>query len=336
MFTSDPEVSVIVSFYNIEECVDRCVGSLLKQSYKSVELILVDDGSTDNTSKRLDSYTKLQQVRVFHKPNGGLSDARNYGVQRARGRYIVFVDGDDVVAPHYIEALSEAVANESNVLAIGQFRPISDKTTDEAWWDESPAGIISIDDTKAALEKLLYEKITASALAKMGPRDLYLKHPFPVGVFYEEICTAAEHISAVDKVVLLNERIYGYVMRPGSITHRKVASLQQALDLYNAVNTLEGVCRRYLPDDTNAFCFHRVLQASRLLRLLRVVKKSPESEMLQQRALNEVRRNVKRVVADQKVGNAYKVRFEILSVCPEAYHILYSIYEYAKVKMGTR
>ena len=98
----DPLVSIIVPVYNVKPYLNRCVDSLLGQSYQNMELLLVDDGSTDGSEALCDEYAAQDaRVRVLHKKNGGLSDARNAGVDAAKGEYLSFVDGDDWVSPYY-------------------------------------------------------------------------------------------------------------------------------------------------------------------------------------------------------------------------------------------
>ena len=106
----DPLVSIIVPVYNVKPYLNRCVNSLLGQSYQNMELLLVDDGSTDGSETLCDEYAAQDaRVRVLHKKNGGLSDARNAGVDAAKGEYLSFVDGDDWVSPYYIENLYRAL-----------------------------------------------------------------------------------------------------------------------------------------------------------------------------------------------------------------------------------
>ena len=106
----DPLVSIIVPVYNVKPYLNRCVDSLLGQSYQNMELLLVDDGSTDGSEALCDEYAAQDvRVRVLHKKNGGLSDARNAGVDAAKGEYLSFVDGDDWVSPYYIENLYRAL-----------------------------------------------------------------------------------------------------------------------------------------------------------------------------------------------------------------------------------
>ncbi|GET19260.1 glycosyltransferase family 2 protein [Ligilactobacillus agilis] len=95
-------VSIIVPIYNVEKYLRKCVDSLLKQSYSNIEILLIDDGSTDNSGRISDEYSNYNNVRVYHKENGGLSDARNFGIEHSKGEFLAFVDSDDYVTEDYI------------------------------------------------------------------------------------------------------------------------------------------------------------------------------------------------------------------------------------------
>lgn len=121
MKKENPKVTVIVPIYNVELYIHKCVDSVLAQTYCNLEVILVDDGSPDNCSAICDEYQeKDSRVRVIHKPNGGLSDARNAGLDVATGDYVTFIDGDDYYAPNTIEKLIEAAADgDSDIVCMG-------------------------------------------------------------------------------------------------------------------------------------------------------------------------------------------------------------------------
>ena len=107
-------ISVVVPVYNVEQYLEKCVNSIINQTYKNLEIILVDDGATDKSGKLCDELAKLDnRIMVYHKKNGGLSDARNYGVERATGDYIGFVDGDDYIDAEMYEKLYEAIKKEN-------------------------------------------------------------------------------------------------------------------------------------------------------------------------------------------------------------------------------
>ena len=107
-------ISVVVPVYNVEQYLEKCVNSIINQTYKNLEIILVDDGATDKSGKLCDELAKLDnRIMVYHKKNGGLSDARNYGVERATGDYIGFVDSDDYIDAEMYEKLYEALKKEN-------------------------------------------------------------------------------------------------------------------------------------------------------------------------------------------------------------------------------
>ena len=110
-------ISIIVPVYKVEKYLEKCVKSILKQTYTNLEIILVDDGSPDNSGKMCDELAKVDdRIKVYHKKNGGLSDARNYGVERANGEYIGFVDSDDYIHECMYEKLYEAIKKSGTLI----------------------------------------------------------------------------------------------------------------------------------------------------------------------------------------------------------------------------
>ena len=114
-------ISIVVPIYNVENYLEECIDSLISQTYSNLEILLIDDGSTDNSGKIADDYMKKdERIKVFHKKNGGLSDARNYGIIRAKGKYICFVDSDDYVSEDYVEfMMNNLIQNETKISACG-------------------------------------------------------------------------------------------------------------------------------------------------------------------------------------------------------------------------
>ena len=121
-------VSIIVPVYNVEKFLSQCIESLIGQSYKNLEILLIDDGSTDNSSNICREYEIVDnRIKVFHKNNGGLSDARNYGLKHARGEYISFVDSDDLVHPDFIYQLISSIGeSELSVCDFASFKEVDD------------------------------------------------------------------------------------------------------------------------------------------------------------------------------------------------------------------
>ena len=112
-------ISIIVPVYNVEKYIHECVDSIINQTYKNIEIILVDDGSPDNCGKICDEYAKKDnRIKVIHKPNGGLSDARNHGIDVANGEWLMFIDSDDWIEPNMAEKLLHSALNNKADLAI--------------------------------------------------------------------------------------------------------------------------------------------------------------------------------------------------------------------------
>ena len=115
-------VSIIIPVYNVEKYLAECIESVLKQTYQNIEILLIDDGSPDNSGKICDEYEeKDSRVRVIHKENGGVSSARNVGLEQANGEYITFIDSDDFVSESYIEELYIALENGNSDLAFCKY-----------------------------------------------------------------------------------------------------------------------------------------------------------------------------------------------------------------------
>lgn len=329
-----PLISVIVAFYNVDSCVDYCVHSLIAQTYQNYELILVDDGSTDSTGKKLDAYASNPKVRVVHKTNGGLSEARNYGVGIAKGDYISFVDGDDLVSPRYLETLSKGLRYGKNVLvsALPKIIPIKCAAS-FSWEDSFGSDTYHLLTNREALEKVLYEKIKTSAWGKLAPKSLYEAHRFPEGKYYEEIATIGAFVTTVDGVVQTDAEIYGYVMRPNSIVHRKSATMTQVYDYFDAVSEL--VSRAVESGaDRDPIAYHKCLQFSRIHTLLGVVEDSPEALRARSYALSGIKESITNVLHDPRVSFPSKARFSLLSNAPRLYDTAFSLFE--RIKKGIK
>ena len=125
---TEPLISVIVPIYNVEQYLENCINSILNQTYRNLEVILVDDGSPDNCGKICDRYSdKDPRIKVIHKLNGGLSDARNKGIDTAEGEYLTFVDSDDTILPEMIDKLYQRIVIDQSDLAFCGYQQVNQK-----------------------------------------------------------------------------------------------------------------------------------------------------------------------------------------------------------------
>ena len=208
-----PNISVIVPIYNVEPYLRRCVDSLLVQSYMDFELILVDDGSPDNCGAICDEYAAVDsRVRVIHKPNGGLSDARNAGLEIAQGEYIAFVDSDDWVAKHYLERLMSALTDtDADICECDVF-----KTSGEEASSEQGAPVVY--ETAEALVQLIHDGVFHQHVwNKLYYRDVIADILFAKGKTNEDEFWTYQVFGNANKVAKISDVLYFYFQRPGSI-----------------------------------------------------------------------------------------------------------------------
>ena len=224
-----PLISIIVPVYNVQDYVLKCLNSLVEQSYDSIEIIVVDDGSTDESGDICDDVAKKnKKIKVFHKNNGGLSSARNYGIKKAKGEYICFVDSDDYVKKDFVKKLVEAaLENEEADIAVCGYN-----------FEIPKAEVLT---GKEATIRLLVEQNNMEIIAwnKIYKRNIFDGISYPEGMNYEDNLTTYKLLSKANKVVYIPESLYVYVERSGSITkdekkeeklkHREMAAKEAVL-----------------------------------------------------------------------------------------------------------
>lgn len=216
----DKLVSVIIPVYKVEKYLNKCVDSVLSQTYKNLEIFLVDDGSPDNCPQMCDEYAKKDnRIKVIHKPNGGLSSARNAALDVCKGDYIAFVDSDDWIEPTYIEELYSAITKYDADISIcginyytSELELIKNITYEYVDKDIYIENILDLFFSKNSLSH--------HAWAKLYKRDIFDGLRYPVGVNYEDTYVITDVIGNVKKgVSIVKKPLYNYLRyREGSIT----------------------------------------------------------------------------------------------------------------------
>lgn len=211
-------MSVIVPVYKVEPYLDKCIGSIVNQTYQNLEIILVDDGSPDRCPQICDQWAaRDSRIKVIHKENGGLSDARNAGLDICTGAYVVFVDSDDYVDREYVSYLYELVTKNRADLAICAFRYEKDNG---AQIDSvvSDGEIYVMDQCRALKEMCDSRLFSNSACAKIYPRTFFDSIRFPVGHIYEDLAVAYKLFLKAQTVVFGQRALYHYIRNEASIT----------------------------------------------------------------------------------------------------------------------
>lgn len=209
--------SIVVPVYNIEKYIEKCIKSLIAQTYENMEILLVDDGSLDNCGKICDSYAKKDsRIRVIHKENGGLSEARNQGAFEAKGEYLFFIDGDDSVSPKLVEETILCAEKQNADMVIFDFESVEEETgrRDLYHFALPKERTVNVYDMPELILK------TPAAWCRMYRKSFWdrSKIRYPKGLHYEDLATTP-------KLTLMAERIgytggaplYYYMLRQGSI-----------------------------------------------------------------------------------------------------------------------
>ena len=225
-----PLITVIIPVYNTARTLPRCLDSVRANTYKNLEIILVDDGSTDKSGELCDQLAKNDsRIKVLHQKNAGLSAARNHSLRLMQGQYVTFVDSDDAISPNLIEYLYSALTKTHTKMSISSFsrvfpdgrresflpRHLQSSTLDST----TPSPLVF--DTATCLIAMLCENgFTMSAWAKLYDRSLFKRLQFPEGKLYEDVGTTYRLVLQCPNIAFVPLELYDYYQTPDSIIHR--------------------------------------------------------------------------------------------------------------------
>ena len=326
---ADCQVSVVIPFFNLERTVIRCLDSVLSQTFKSYEVICVDDGSIDSTGSILDNYAEShERVRVFHEPNGGVSEARNIGVRLSRGEYITFVDGDDIVSPYYLEVLVNAMAEEpEGTLAFGGMCTISEAAAAGGIEWAKPSSDFNDLSKDEMVEGILAKKIATTCCCKLATRAFYLKHPFNAVDRYDEALIAPV-VEAANRFREVPSAIYGYVMRRTSMIRTK-ASNEQAIEYACAIiNGRDQLLRlSSSPAVREVRKYWDALYAARFhATVCGIEQPLPEVLEIDSAMRKESRKNAAAITLNSAYGKANRVRILLYLFSPAVHDFVMRVY----------
>ena len=235
--SAKPQLSIIVPVYKVEPYLQKCIDSILNQTFRDLELILVDDGSPDSCPAICDAAAeKDERVVVIHQKNGGLSAARNAGVEAAEGEYIGLVDSDDYIAPEMYETLLSRIKQDGSQMAVCSYAYVDEQGRELP--RKSPITEDEVLNREEILKRLTCEKnwYYVTAVNRLYKKELFSQVRFPLRKLHEDEFVAHQFYWQCEKVSLIKQPLYFYVQRGGSIMRQK--SLRQAQDW------MEGVASR--------------------------------------------------------------------------------------------
>lgn len=212
--------SIVVPCYNVGKYIDECVLSIIKQDYEDFEVILVDDGSTDTTPQKLDSYANMDsRIRVVHKKNGGLTSARKAGTEEARGDYIVPIDGDDWIEEDYLSSVATALENDNIDLVICSYYEANGSKV-EKYPIDGETRILSQTEKEDLIYKDLFH-FFPNVWAKVYKRELYVQFQMSLDdkiIMGEDGAINFPLIMRANQIMFVKKAVYNYRLNPSSLT----------------------------------------------------------------------------------------------------------------------
>ncbi len=216
----EPLISVIIPIYNVEKYLDYCIQSVIAQDYQNLEIILIDDGSTDSSGSICDKYaSKDSRIIVIHKENGGVSSARNAGINIMKGEYLACVDSDDYIRTDYISFLYKIISQDNTDMVICSYKKVvGDENFNTKTADSSNHYIFDKEETKL---RMISRKLPMYPHGKLIKREIAIRMAFPVERIFEDVITCWNIMNDVNLVSYSDAKLYFYRQRPDSIINRE-------------------------------------------------------------------------------------------------------------------
>lgn len=302
----EPLVSVVVPIYKVERDLRSCIDSIINQTYQNLEIILVDDGSPDCCGEIIDEYALIdKRVKTIHKENGGLSDARNKGMEYVTGEYITFVDSDDKLELHFTERLMKLMYSHHAEVAVCKnsvFTYDNCKISQNREKKVETKLLSGID----ACSNMLYQKdFDVSAWGKIYSISLFNNVKYPKGLIHEDIPTTYKVIAKAENVVYTSEELYCYQIRENSIENEKF-SLKKMDCITTAQMMLDDIYQR-IPELSKAGRSRYF--AANMHILAQIDSNIPQKRLIK----NNIKKVRKRIIFDRNATN--RVRIACLLTC---------------------
>ena len=316
-----PKVSIVVPVYNVEKYLMKCVETILGQTIQEIEIILVDDGSTDDSGSICDSYKDDLRVQVIHKKNGGLSDARNAGVALANADYVGFVDSDDYVAPDMFELLyNNMVKENADISFCGTYDVFANETRAAYCLTEG----YFCSDSQKAIEYVLRGRVASvSAVNKLYRKSLLMKHPFLKGKTSEDAHFIIPYLTEIKKAVFDMTPKYFYVHREGTITTRPFKKTD--LSIIEAYENNKRIIQEKYPDLIELADFRYYWALFYVIdKMMRTHSYGEEGEY--KTIVRQIRNNYRKIISNQYVGKSRKIAATGLMIHRKLYELCLRAY----------
>lgn len=249
------KVSVIVPVYNVEKYIKKCLDSLVNQTLNGVEIIVVNDGSPDNSQKIIDEYAKkYKNVKSYIKENGGLSDARNYGIKKATGEYISFVDSDDYIRNDMLEIMyNYAIKEDLDVVVCDSINV----------YDNGSEILIKSNNNYSDNDVRNYIISPPMACTRLFKKTIFDKIQFKKNIYYEDLEMTPKVVNITDKIGFVSEGLYYYVQRDGSIMKQNVFN-KKLLNIFDVLKSNKDLLEDKFPEEIEYMYITHLLRTASL------------------------------------------------------------------------
>jgi len=313
------KISIVVPVYNAINFLEKCITSLIRQTYKNLEIIIVNDGSTDGSGELIEQLSMSDpRIKVIHQENGGLSNARNSGIKIASGDYIGFVDSDDYVAPKMYEHLMQFI-NQSD-LEIAQVSRIEVNQNNEYLPDIcEPPKTETFLSGKDFIRELLLHKGDSSFCTKLIKATLFEIGLFPEGILNEDIHLLIRLLPKVKKIGVLPEKYYYIVHHPDSLTRRINADIfpQSYSDMIGNADMIEDIIRSEYPELTKEA--KRFALYQRLDYLLHIpISQMGRANKLYLKIIQYLRKNLRNILFNPHLTPRNKLYLCLFATAPRS------------------
>ncbi len=317
-------VSVIVPIYNVEAYLEKCITSIINQTYTNIEIILINDGSTDTSLKICQEYQKLDnRIIILNKNNEGLSAARNDGIAKSKGKYICFIDGDDYISPNYIEKLYNDLTKHKADISVCNF------------YYENYQGSLTkkkecqnqiYTSTEALKDIFLIQKnLEIMVWNKLYKKELFTKNniTFPKSMIHEDNFVTYKLFAKSKRISLINDKLYYYVQRNNSITN---TYSKKRLDVLKSIDEIKAyfISRKDLNEAINCYEFSTYLTIINLL-----IDKKEDPDTLN-KLIKIIKNNKKSYLNNSLIPNIKKIQLRILITSKFLYKIILNTLHFKK------
>lgn len=318
-----PLISVIIPVYKVEGYLTACVESVLNQTYRNIEVILVDDGSPDSCPRMCDDFsTRDSRIRVIHKENGGLSSARNAGIDAARGEYLAFLDSDDLWTPVFLERLHAALTEADADFSVCLFRRFQ---------GEAPTELPRQAETESLTQREAFECLFNArnenivvAWNKLYHTKLFNAIRYPVGKIHEDEAAIHEIIGAAERVAWVEEAHYLYRQTPNSITTAKF-NLKRLDEMYAKEQRIAFFEERGMHDLADRT---KIIYLNNLMRLYRTVQAAVEDRAAAKDACRKLHARFCEIYKPELIrdqGVKFRVRCFLFRHLPRLISMIYNM-----------